>query len=95
MPNIRFILTRHAIIRTLERDISEMDIADALTYGRLVEDYPNDMPYPSRLLYHCCKDRHLHIVAAYDKVNGLEIIVTVYEPSTEEWEIGFMQRKKQ
>jgi hypothetical protein len=55
---------------------------------RGTEEYPDDTPYPSRLIVGCYKGRVIHVVAA-DNFDDEEIIViTVYEPDTSEWDTG-------
>jgi len=36
----------HAAIRMLERGIFKSDILAVLTEGMVIEDYPDDFPYP-------------------------------------------------
>ena len=40
----------HAIRRMFERKISVADIRQVLGAGEVIEAYPDDKPYPSRLL---------------------------------------------
>lgn len=39
----------HAIQRMFQRGISKDDVRSVLESGRLIEEYPDDHPYPSRL----------------------------------------------
>ena len=38
-----------AIRRMFERGITEEDVAHVLSTGEVIEEYPDDLPYPSRL----------------------------------------------
>ncbi len=57
------------------------------------EEYPEDHPYPSRLVLGTVDNRPLHVVAADNTVASETIIITVYEPDPRQWEAGFRQRK--
>ncbi len=82
----------HAIRRMFERRITEQDVRHVLDYGETIEDYPNDVPYPSRLILGWCERRPLHIVAAYNDVQGVTIVITVYEPDPQRWNETFKAR---
>jgi hypothetical protein len=76
-----------------QRSISEPQVRDVITTGEVVEDYPDDTPYPSRLLLGWQGQRPLHVVVA-DNVDEKEnIVITVYEPDLTEWELDFKRRK--
>jgi hypothetical protein len=77
-----------------ERKITEVEVLEVLGRGKIVEDYPTDHPYPSRLLLGLVKARPLHLVVAEAKDLSATIIITVYEPDLENWEPGFEVRKK-
>ena len=63
--------------------------------GETVADYPDDNPYPSRLLLGFVESRPLHVVVAWDAATATCIIVTAYEPQPEKWEPGFRKRREQ
>jgi hypothetical protein len=58
----------------------------------VIEDYANDLPYPSRLILGWSERRPIHIVAAYDAVDQTEIVITVYEPDPTQWDKAFRRR---
>lgn len=41
----------HAIIRMLERGISKKEITEVLEQGEIIEQYKDDYPYPSCLMF--------------------------------------------
>lgn len=91
MPN-KLIFRKHALQRMFERAISTEDVAAVLERGKIIVDYPNDLPYPSRLMLGWPQSRPIHLVAA----NTLEteiVVITVYEPDPALWEAGFERRK--
>jgi len=76
------------------RHISVEDVARVLAVGNVVEDYPDDKPYPSRLLLGWTEHRPLHVVAAYNIREDEEIVITVYEPNPQQWDAEFRKRRK-
>ena len=44
--------TRHALTRMLQRDITRGEVKAAVMRGRIIEEYPQDYPYPAVLLLH-------------------------------------------
>ena len=90
----KFIYRVHAIRRMFERKITTEDVTSVVSSGKVLESYPDDSPYPSRLLLGWVGERPLHVVAAEDEVNQQTIIITVYEPGAERWYHDFERRKK-
>ena len=68
-------------------------IGGAVEASIVVEEYPDDTPYPSRLVLGWVSARPLHVVLAGPTVEGDTILVTLYEPDPEQWEEGFTRRK--
>ena len=83
----------HAIERMFERGISEIDVRDVLEHGEVIENYPNDLPYPSRLILGYCGGHPVHILASDDPEVAATVIVTVYEPDPSRWDRTFRHRK--
>jgi len=76
-----------------ERGITDADVNAVLLAGDEIAGYPDDRPYASRLLLGWRGDMPLHVVAAYNPSDGEQIVITVYEPDPELWEVGFRRRK--
>ena len=90
----RLVFRVHAIRRMFERQITPRDVRGVLETGELIEEYPNDTPYPSRLVLGWRGPRPLHVVAA-DVTDAWEtIVITVYEPDPSRWEPGFRVRRQ-
>lgn len=69
-----------------ERKISAEEIRYVLETGEVIEEYPDDNPYPSRLILGWYKGRLIHVVAADNTFDDEIIVITVYEPNPSEWD---------
>ena len=78
-----------------QRNISTHEVEYIIENGETIHEYPEDKPYPSKLLLAFYKKRPLHVVCSYNKEEKITIIITVYEPTTEVWEDDFKTRKTQ
>lgn len=84
----------HAVRRMFERSISENEVEKILQVGKVICEYHEDTPYPSFLILGWSGERPIHVVAAKDTDEGISIVITVYEPSLEEWKSGFVERRQ-
>jgi hypothetical protein len=87
------IFTTHALRRMGPRGILVRDVREALRAPMMVEDYPDNVPSPSRLVLGWAGTRPLHVVIANEPVAGHTIVGTAYEPDPERWEPGFRRRR--
>ena len=83
----------HAIRRMFERRIREETVHAVLSTGEVIESYPNDVPYPSKLVLGWSDNRPIHIVVA--ETDETDIIITVYEPDPKRWDHQFRHRRSQ
>jgi len=90
---VRPIFRTHALRRMFERGITIDDVRHVVTTGKVIKDYPDDIPYPSRLLLGWRGQRPLHVVCADDNATGQAIIITAYEPDPAQWEPDFERKK--
>lgn len=88
----RLVFRVHAIQRMFQRDVSEEDIRQALGTGETIQEYPDDQPYPSRLVLGWHGSRPIHVVVADNRDNHEMVVITVYEPDPTEWEPGFRRK---
>ena len=65
-----------------------------LESGETIEDYSDEMPFPSRLMSGRRGVRPLHVVVAENIKEAETMVVTVYEPNPLQWKPGFRKRKK-
>jgi hypothetical protein len=74
-------------------EIREREVFEVALGGKIIEDYPEDEPYPSCLIYgRTSENRPLHVVCAFAKDEETAIIITTYEPDPRRW-IDFERRK--
>lgn len=92
MMSRQLIFSAHALKRMFQRSISADDVVQVLDSGEIVEDYPNDFPYPSRLLLARVAGRFLHVVVAENAADNELIIVSLYEPDPAKWDSEFKRR---
>ena len=76
-----------------ERHITVEDVDVVLETGEVIEQYPNDTPYPSRLMLGWRGSRPLHIVVAESIGENELIVITAYEPDPAQWEADCKRRK--
>ncbi len=91
---MRLVYRVHALTRMFKRRVSDREVREALKSGEIIESYPADTPYPSRLVLGWPAGRPLHVVVADNQQEGETIVVTVYEPDPALWEAGFRRRKQ-
>jgi len=90
--NDRVFITAHAAERFRQRGIKVKDIRNAVKTGEIIEQYPEDYPYPSCLLLGLSVNvQPLHVVMS-DEGNASRII-TAYFPDVDKWESDLKTRK--
>lgn len=83
------------VLRMYQREIMSDEIKEALISSSIVEEYQADKPLPSALvLGYTSKERPLHVVVAVEEHGELVWAITAYEPAEDEWEKGFLKRRK-
>lgn len=85
--------TAHALKRLMQRGISQADMEQAIKTGEIIEQYPDDYPYPSCLILG--KDVAGDPLHAVCGLGGGEVwMITAYHPSPSEWEANLKTRKE-
>ena len=89
----RVVFSGHAIQRMFERGISRDGVLAVIVQGETIAEYADDNPYPSRLLLGFVAAKPLHVVLASNEAASVCIVVTVYEPSVEQWNEDLRTRR--
>ena len=93
MPFDDLHLRDHAFKQMIARFITEVEIRQVLEEGTIIEEYPDELPYPAYLMLGYVDGRPLHVAAADDEVSQRTIVITIYEPDPNRWDSTFTKRK--
>jgi len=83
--------TSHALKRLRKRKILSEAVVSAVVSGEIIEQYPNDKPFPSCLIFNNDYENPLHVVVSTD--NKSIYLITEYIPTIDEWENDLKTRK--
>ncbi len=83
----------HAIQRMFQRRITAQHVRHVLQTGEVIEQYPDDSPYPTSLVLGWHDDRPLHVVVADNTDDREVIVVTVYQPDPAQWDPDFRRKR--
>jgi len=67
----------------LEKGISRGSVKHIICTGEMIENYPDDKPFPSGLLYGIWQNQPLHAVIASDLTEQKIFLITAYWPDEE------------
>ena len=85
--------TNHCIVRLFQRNISQEDIENALLHGEIIEEYENDYPYPSCLVYGIdLNNKVLHVICGTSETELW--VITAYYPDNIKWKDDLKTRKE-
>ena len=74
--------------------IGVIDNLFSVQNGEIIEDYPDDYPFPSCLIGGFnSKNQPIHTVWAYNENKKLAILITVYRPNNNQWINSYKRRK--
>jgi len=85
--------SRHALERMFQRNIRPDTVERIAEEGRVIATYPDDQPYPSKLILGFEENTPIHIVLADMPTGDGPIIVTVYQPDPTLWNATFTSRR--
>lgn len=89
----RVIVSKHALERCRQRGIKQKDIKNCIFFGEIIEQYPDDFPFPSCLIFgYAIDDKIIHVVASDEGTAGR--IITAYIPDTNKFEMDLRTRKE-
>ena len=84
----------HATQRMFKRSIRDGDVKRLLADGVIIEEYLDDYPFPSILIYGVAHDnRPLHAVVGMDHEFKRLYLITIYEPDPKKWSENYSRRK--
>ena len=90
----KIVWTQHVALRLRERGVKRMDLIDCITTGEIIEQYPEDKPFPSCLILGFCEASvPLHVVVALNPAVSC-CIITAYRPDSSKWEADLKTRKE-
>ena len=87
------VISLHGQLRLNERHISIDDVMNAIDNGEIIEQYPQDFPFPSCLILGISiNGTYIHVVVSMneDKI----YLITAYIPNTDKWESDLKTRKE-
>ncbi len=90
----KIIYSGHSLTRMFQRCIDPEIVELSLISGKIIENYPEDTPYPSFLVLHFINDKPIHIVASIDISDQTIFIITAYYPDVKIWENDFENRRR-
>ena len=89
--NIR--ITLHAAKRLEQRGIFLKDVMSCIMNGEIIEQYPDDYPYTSCLIFGMSvENKYLHVVIVHHESELF--LITAYFPSIDKWESDFKTRRE-
>ncbi len=90
----RIRITDHADEEAYNDTLSLEEIYSSVLTGEVIEQYPDDKPYPSCLIYgKNIKNEPIHSVWAYNIETKASVLITVYRPDPDRW-IDWKIRRK-
>ncbi|MBD2244153.1 DUF4258 domain-containing protein [Nostoc sp. FACHB-888] len=88
------VFSRHAIQQMFYRRISQKEVKTAISYGEVIEENPDDTPYPSYLILDFIEGKPIHVVFSYNEATDTGYVVTAYVPDSSIWLDGFTTRRQ-
>ncbi len=84
----------HSAVMMIERNISKEEVYKTIVDGEFIEEYFNDKPFPSYLVFYNEKQNPVHVVCSYNSNDGFAVIITVYKPDMDHFEDDYKTRRK-
>jgi len=79
-------ITDHADEEAFDDQLKYEEIYFSVIHGEIIENYLNDRPYPSCLVFgRNFSGEPIHSVWAYNEDNSWAVLVTVYRPDPKKW----------
>ncbi len=88
------LVSEHAAMRFKQRGLKAKDIRAAVNSGEIIEQYPDDFPFPSCLIIGKSGDgKWIHVVMSNE--GSMSRIITAYYPDPDKWSEDLITRKEQ
>lgn len=88
------ILTEHARVRLIERNIKAADIISCIDTGEIIKQYEDDKPFPSYLVLGQNRDgKKMHVVVGCEE--RFIYLITAYYPDPELWDTEFRVKREE
>ena len=75
------------------RRISCEDVKAVIAYGEIIEEMPDDEPFPSYLILDFVGGQPVHVVLSQDVARQTCYVVTAYVPNLGLWNDDFRTRR--
>jgi hypothetical protein len=85
---------KHILIRLAERNVSQKTVIEVVLKGEIIEKYPNSYPFPSCLILGWFEGKPYHVVVSLDEQTESVYLITVYQPSLDNFEQDYKTRRK-
>ena len=94
IKNSHVLVSRHAREEAEADSLLIDEICFSVMQGEIIEDYADDKPYPSCLIFGKNQQNNpIHSVWAYNQETGWAILITVYRPKPYKWIEWRIRRK--
>ena len=87
------VFSSHAIRQMFFRRISQEQVKSVIAYGEVIEETPDDEPFPSYLLLDMVQGLPIHVVIPQDIESQTCYVVTAYVPGFDLWRNDFRVRR--
>lgn len=82
----KVLISDHADEEAQEDELEFGDVYASVKAGEIIEDYPDDYPCPSCLIFGIASSSTpIHSVWGYDQRKQIAILITVYRPEQNRW----------
>ncbi|MCK5132112.1 MAG: DUF4258 domain-containing protein [Candidatus Sabulitectum sp.] len=79
-------ITDHADEEAVDDSLMYDEIYYSVIHGEIIDDYPDDKPYPSCLILgRNFSGEPIHSVWGYNQENQWAVLITVYRPDPDRW----------
>jgi hypothetical protein len=82
----RIRITDHADEEAGNDQVSLKKARESISTGEIIEQYPDDKPYPSCLIFSkLANGDPIHTVWAFNNETNSSVLITIYRPDPQKW----------